>query len=168
VVIDNLDLLGVGAGPKEADAPLVVYSDRVLSAPISPEGLQAITWRQPEECQLNGGIDQLQLNERPLPEITGKAACAPGEPQLFGVTIGKAFDHNRDGRPAFIIRQADNIWQTDNFGGGRRRSLVEPAGLAVHPAAPEAVYNPAAHPLAGTKADARSKSLSAKGADLGP
>ncbi len=59
MVIYNLDLFGVGAGPKEADAPLVVYSDRVLSAPISLECLQAITWRQLEESQLNCGIDQL-------------------------------------------------------------------------------------------------------------
>ena len=44
MVIYNLDLFGVGAGPKEADAPLVVYSDRVLAAPIAFECLQAITW----------------------------------------------------------------------------------------------------------------------------
>jgi hypothetical protein len=95
MVIDNLDLLGVGAGPKETDAPLVVYSDRVLPAPISPECLQTITWRQPEESQLNGGIDQLQLDERALPDVTWQAPRAPCEPQLFGVTVGKAFDHNR-------------------------------------------------------------------------
>gem|GEM_PF-4847077 len=59
MVIYNLDLFGVGAGPKEADAPLVVYSDRVLSPPISFECLQAIAWRQLEESQLNCGIDQL-------------------------------------------------------------------------------------------------------------
>ena len=57
MVIDKLDLLGVGAGPTEADAPLVVYSDRVLSATISSEGLQTITWRQLEKSQLNGGLD---------------------------------------------------------------------------------------------------------------
>ena len=95
MVVDNLNLLGVGAGPKEADAPLVVYSDRVLSAPISPECLQMITWRQLEESQLNGGIDQLQLDESALPDVTWKASRAPCAPQLFGVTVGKTFDHNR-------------------------------------------------------------------------
>ena len=93
MVIYNLDLFGVGTGPKKADAPLVVYSDRVSSASISLECLQAIAWRQLEESQLNGGIDQLQLNERSLPDATWQASRAPREPQLLGVTVGKAFDH---------------------------------------------------------------------------
>jgi hypothetical protein len=39
MIIDNLNLFGIGAGPKEADAPLVVYSDRVLAASIAFECL---------------------------------------------------------------------------------------------------------------------------------
>ena len=93
MVIYNLDLFGVGAGPKEADAPLVVDSNRVLSAPISLECLEAITWRQLEESQFNCGIDQLQLDERSLPDVTWQASRAPGEPQFFGVTVGEAFEH---------------------------------------------------------------------------
>ena len=49
MVIDNRNLFGVGAGPKEADAPLVVYSDRVLAAPIPFECLQTISRWQLEE-----------------------------------------------------------------------------------------------------------------------
>lgn len=93
MVIHNLDSLGVGAGPMEADAPLVVNSDRVFSEPISLERLQAIAWRQFEESQLNRGIDQLQLDERSLPDVTWQASGAPGEPQFFGVTVGKTLDH---------------------------------------------------------------------------
>lgn len=59
MVIYNLDLFGVAAGPKKADTPLVVDSNRVLSAPFSLKYLQAITWRQLEESQFNCGIDQL-------------------------------------------------------------------------------------------------------------
>jgi hypothetical protein len=59
MVIYNLDVFGVGAGPKKADAPLVVDSNRVLSAPLSLKCLHAITGRQLEESQFNRGIDQL-------------------------------------------------------------------------------------------------------------
>ena len=93
MVIYNLDLFGVGAGPKEADAPLVFDSNRVLSAPISLECLEAITWRQLEESQFNCGIDQLQLDERSLPDVTWQAARAPCEPQFFGVAGAEAFKH---------------------------------------------------------------------------
>ena len=93
MVVDNLDLLGVGAGPTEADAPWVVDSDGMLSAAISSERLQTIAGRQLEESQLDGGIDELQLDERALPDLTRQAARAPRQPQLFGVAVGKAFDH---------------------------------------------------------------------------
>jgi hypothetical protein len=49
MIIDNLDLFGVGAGPKETDAQLVVYSDRALAAPIPFESLQTLTRWQIEK-----------------------------------------------------------------------------------------------------------------------
>ena len=93
VVIDDLDLLGVLAGPTEADAPLVIDADRVLATAIPLQGLQSITGRQPKESQLNRGIDQLQLNQRALPDVTRNAAGAPGEPQLLGIAISETLDH---------------------------------------------------------------------------
>jgi len=59
MVVNNLDLLGVGSGPAEADAPLVVDPDGMLSATIplsAPDGC----WRQIEECQFDGSIEQLR------------------------------------------------------------------------------------------------------------
>ncbi len=93
VVIDDLDLLGVGAGPTEADTPLVVDSNRVLATAIPLQGLQSIARRKLKEGQLDGGIDQLQLDQRTLPNVTWKVAGAPGKPQLFGIAVSEAFDH---------------------------------------------------------------------------
>ena len=45
VVIDDLDLLGVLAGPTEADAPLVIDADGVLATAIALQGLQPVAWR---------------------------------------------------------------------------------------------------------------------------
>ena len=87
VEIDNLDLLGVGAGPTEADAPLVVNSNRVLATAIPLERFQSIAGWQLKEGQLDGGINQLQLDQRSLPDVTRKVAGAPGKPQLFGVAV---------------------------------------------------------------------------------
>jgi hypothetical protein len=93
VVIDYLDLFGVGTGPTEADAPLVVDPDRVLATAISFQRFQSVAGRQLEEGQFDGGIDQLQLDQRTLPDVTRKMAGAPGKPQLFGIAVSETLDH---------------------------------------------------------------------------
>lgn len=85
MVVNNLDLLGVGAGPTEANAPLVIDPDGVLSTAISFERLQMVARRQLEERQFDGSIDQLRFDEGALPAVARQVPGAPGDPQLFGV-----------------------------------------------------------------------------------
>ena len=94
MIVNNLDLLGVGSGPAEADAPLVVDPDGMLSATIPFERLQMVAWRQIEECQFDGSIEQLQFDECALPEAARQVSGAPGDPQLLGVPVGETLDHD--------------------------------------------------------------------------
>jgi hypothetical protein len=91
--IGNFDLLGVGAGPAEANAPLVIDSNGMLSAATSLQSLQMITRRQLEECQLDGSIDELQLDKAALPNVARQPAGTPCDPKFLSVTVGKTLDH---------------------------------------------------------------------------
>jgi len=93
VVVDDFDLLGVGASPAEADAPPVIDADGVLTAPVAAERLEAIAGRHREKGQFDGRVDELQLNQRALPDLAGHTTRAAGDPQLFGVAVSEAFDH---------------------------------------------------------------------------
>ena len=93
VVVDDFDLLGVGASPAEADAPPVIDADGVLTAPVAAERLEAIAGRHREKGQFDGRIDELKLNQSALPNLAGHAARAAGHPQLLGVAISEALDH---------------------------------------------------------------------------
>lgn len=48
VIVDDLDVLGSGGRPFEADAPLPVDTDAVGAGPVALELLQPITWRDSE------------------------------------------------------------------------------------------------------------------------
>lgn len=93
VVVDDFDLLGVGASPAEADAPSVIDADGVLTAPVAAERLEAIARRHREKGQFEGRVDELQLNQRALPGLAEHTTRAAGDPQLFGVAVSEAFDH---------------------------------------------------------------------------
>jgi len=71
VVIDNLDVARVSLGPPEADPPLVVDADAVLSASISTEFLQTVPRRNPQIIEQLGGIQDHEFPhgnplERPI------------------------------------------------------------------------------------------------------
>jgi len=58
MVVDDFNIKSIALFPTEAYSPLVVYSDAVLSFPVSTELFQLIAWRHPEIIQLLGTIQQ--------------------------------------------------------------------------------------------------------------
>ena len=93
MVVNNLDLRGVGSGPAEADAPLVVDPDGMLSAAFPFKRLQTVARWQIEKCQFDRSIEQLQFDDGTLPEAARQVSGAPGDPQPFGVPVGETLDH---------------------------------------------------------------------------
>jgi len=45
MVIADLHVLRIRSGPAEADAPLVIDSDRMLADAVAFESLQPVSWR---------------------------------------------------------------------------------------------------------------------------
>lgn len=76
MAINNLDVLRVGACPHEADAPLVVDANTVLSLPLPDKGFETIAGRKAEKVKFDGGIDELELHEGALLDVGRQASRA--------------------------------------------------------------------------------------------
>jgi hypothetical protein len=61
VILADLYLVSAVGTPDEADPPLVVDADAVLSVPVSPEQLEPIARRASEVLEARGGIDHEKL-----------------------------------------------------------------------------------------------------------
>jgi len=64
VIVDDLDFEGLRLPPDEADPPLVVDSDAVLSAPPSFQGLQTISGWDSEVLEGSRSVQQQELAPR--------------------------------------------------------------------------------------------------------
>nr|WP_304595633.1 hypothetical protein [Opitutus sp. ER46] len=72
MIVYDFNVFGISASPPEADSPLVVNADAVLSFACSTQRLEAISRRHFKELEFDGGIDQLKLRECPLLDIRGQ------------------------------------------------------------------------------------------------
>jgi hypothetical protein len=64
VVVDDLDLFGTGVGPDEADAPLVVDADAVLSLAVTAHLLEPVAGEGAEIVEGLGSVQSCQPLER--------------------------------------------------------------------------------------------------------
>jgi hypothetical protein len=81
VVVDDLYVEGVGAAPHEANSPLVVYPDAVLSLPPALEGLEAISWRDAQIVQ----------RHRPMKEQEFSSGHPLKRPKTWNVVVLEEF-----------------------------------------------------------------------------
>src|SRR3546814_17992820 len=75
VVIDDLHVVRIAAAPAEADTPLVVDPDAVLSLAIAFEQLQPVCGRNPQVIERSGGVEHAQLAPGDLLDQIGRASC---------------------------------------------------------------------------------------------
>jgi hypothetical protein len=61
LVVHQLDVLGSGRRPDEADPPLLVDPDAVLAGPVALEGLAAVACRDTKVVQVLCGVQHDQL-----------------------------------------------------------------------------------------------------------
>ena len=64
VVVDDLDVEGIGGAPEEADAPLIVDADAVLASTIALERLEPIAGRNAEVGEGVGRIEDDEFSKR--------------------------------------------------------------------------------------------------------
>src|SRR5690242_15808482 len=61
VVVDDLDFVGMFISPYEADPPLIVDADRVLSLAITFQGFEPVRRRDAQILEPPGAVDETQL-----------------------------------------------------------------------------------------------------------
>jgi len=67
VVVDEVDIFRTFLSPDEAETPLRVHADAVLSASVADQRLESVAWRDPEVLDILSRMDQLELPQgRPL------------------------------------------------------------------------------------------------------
>jgi len=93
VVVRDLDGVGVAALPPEADAPLVVEADAVLTGPVAGEPLESVAWRDAEVGERLGGVEDEEIPEGAALEIGWPSPAGAPFEELLGVAVPEALDH---------------------------------------------------------------------------
>lgn len=93
VVVNDLHLLRSGVGPHEADAPLVVDPDAVLTGSITLERFEPVAGRNAEVLQDLSGPHLTKLAQRHPedPRVQGRHSLTM--PQPLGVLATERSDH---------------------------------------------------------------------------
>lgn len=92
MIIDDFHVVGISFDKAEAEPPLIVDPDTVRASTISPQRLQSVAGRHPQEIKCCGGVQlcelalgsPLECDETPHPIAIGKS---------FGVLAAKAPNH---------------------------------------------------------------------------
>ena len=93
MVIDDLDLVGIGILPAETDPPLVVDPDAVLPRPIAFELLEPVTRWNPEVLKGFGSVERDQLPEHDPAEFGGIVPDRLALEQARRVPVAEGLDH---------------------------------------------------------------------------
>jgi hypothetical protein len=95
VVVGDLDLCGARGGPSEADAPLVVNADAVLSLAVAVQLLEAVTRWNPKVVDVLGGVEDQELAIGNSLKIGAELADVRAIPDELGFLIRERLDHSK-------------------------------------------------------------------------
>jgi len=98
MIVYNLYLLCVACPPNEADSPLIIDPDAVLTFPISLQCFKSIRGRQTKIFQSDGSIYRIELHERALLNIGREFPREPPMEDSLGVPTAERLDHKIDGK----------------------------------------------------------------------
>jgi hypothetical protein len=93
VIVDDLDVVGVAVLPAEADSPLVIDANAVLSGAVPLELFQAIARWNPKVVELLRGVHSNQFAKHGALELSRVSPDGLPAEQALGVAVGEALDH---------------------------------------------------------------------------
>lgn len=96
MIVDDLDVEGIGPDPAKADPPLIVDTDAVLPETIGGDLLQTVGWRNSEVGEARGSVQHDKLAKCDAKEIRREFANPLPTEQPFGVGVTKAADHEAE------------------------------------------------------------------------
>jgi len=94
MIIYDFNIVSVSLAPTEADTPLVIDPNAVLSLPVSSQFLKAISWRDKKVIQLLRCIQQEQFPLRGAPQIRREFLYGLAVKYLFSFFGCKSPDHD--------------------------------------------------------------------------
>src|SRR5262245_8115937 len=94
VVVDDFDIDRTLRGPNEADAPLIIDADRVLSPAISRERFEPVRRRRTQVVEVARTVEHVELSPRLLFDAA-ESLHERAHPKPLGGAIAKRFDHMR-------------------------------------------------------------------------
>jgi hypothetical protein len=84
VIVNDLDVEGIGSDPSKADPPLIVDADAVLSDTIGRKFLQTVCWRNPEVGEARSSVQHDKFAKCDAKEIGRELAGQKGTFTLAG------------------------------------------------------------------------------------
>src|SRR5690348_14521434 len=93
MVVDDFNFMGIAVLPEEADAPLVIDPDAVLTFAVTFQGFQAIRGRNTKVFQGRRSIEHAEFAARDLLDIGRQLPGSRSVPDLLRLLVGKAPDH---------------------------------------------------------------------------
>jgi hypothetical protein len=108
MIIRYLNLEGVAVRKPEAQPPLVVNTDAVLTRPVTLERFQPIGGRQTQVFNNDGGIQLLESHDGPLQNILGHTPRPADGENLLCLGIGERSYHGLMYKQIVYICQSEN------------------------------------------------------------
>ena len=93
MIVRDLDIVGITIDEPEANAPLIIDMDRVLSLPVSPELMEPIAARNLKIVYSRCQAHVLKLSPRPPSDVRRKLFRPPGVAKLLRLSVCKSLDH---------------------------------------------------------------------------
>ena len=109
MVVNDLNPFWTSIAPLEADTPLIIDSNTVLSCSITAKKLESIARRDPEVLQTTRSVDLTQLAQRDASDARVKGRNRLPRRQPLGLAIPERLDHDN------MIYRIASLTQTVNL-----------------------------------------------------
>lgn len=93
VVIDDTDLAAIAVFPDEAEPPLVVDADAVLSFPVSLQGFQPIGRRDAQIFEMLRVVQHTKFAPCDFLNVRRQSPGTLAQPDRFGFLVGEIENH---------------------------------------------------------------------------
>jgi hypothetical protein len=116
MVVDDFDKRRSSFSPHKTDAPLVVDSDRVLTASVGSQRLKTIAWRHAQVAKNACLIQKTKLSEGYRLNVRRQFSTSPAGSDHFRFRIGKALNHDETiTRRVIVINTRAGVRVTRNL-----------------------------------------------------
>jgi len=95
MVVNNLNVIRIPVAPPEANTPLIVDANTVLTGATPLQLFKSIAGRDSQVIQLLGGVYESEFPEHRPMEVGRQAPDGLAPEQSLRVPIGEAVDHLR-------------------------------------------------------------------------